>query len=520
MSESHTTTLPDGFRELHGEPALLYRHLERVFMEQLSLKGFEPCQVASLEYIDLYHPERIGVDPFSNLILGRIGEWRSFSTQGNEDRSRSAADFEEETNEIALRPELTAPLLRYSLLDKKDTTPTFPLRVCASGRIFQDLDPKRQLKERGQVDAEIIGLSEGSSDAEILCHCHDLLNKVGLENVSLHVGHAALFERWIISCGIPPEHASSVLMAVRRTGFLQRLVRDENSELLSQIPWLLSRMKSRFERMVTLYGWLEEKNRPEEFDPEAEAGDFSTDHWRKRLPELQRTLVQTAWRHALHLSKDAIGEALELSEMSGDWPHFRAKADPWLNRCEASRPLLESFGKILAMAAAAGVETVIDPPPGRGFSYYNGLTFEARTPASGEALARGGRYDSLVQWLVQRYGEPQALGSDGNAPPLPYAAVGMALDLESLMAALENLSSTLSAPMLSIVSQENTFPKTFSLLRELNAVGIACRLVPENAPDDVSATMQADGTLRLSGTEQSFSTEELIRFWKEQHGQE
>ncbi len=503
MNESHRFTLPAGFRELHGDAALRYRGVENLLLDQLRLRGFDPCQISSLEYIDLYHPDRIGVDPFSNLILGRIGEWRTFSSHSSEDPS--SLDFEEETNEVALRPELTAPLVRSSLFGSRK--PSFPMRVCSSGRIFQDLDPLRQLKERGQVDAEILGLKGTAADAEILCLCHDLLKTCGIERFSLHAGHAELFEHWIISCGVIPEQASSVLMAIRRTGFLRRLVRADNEELNLHVPWMLARMKNRFDRMVNLYDWLEPQDRPEEFDPEAKPTDFSLEHWRAQLPELQQMLVTTAWRHALHLSDESITEALNLSKLSGNWEEFLSKAEPYVARCEASRPLLESFREILETTASAGVEVDIDPPPGKGFSYYNGLTFEARVPEEIEAIARGGRYDSLVKWLVQRSGP-------SNEPESNLAAVGMAIDLETLLSAIER-NDTIQAPdfpRVSILAASNRFSVAYDLMRTLNQRGISCRLDTEKTASNLQITVIDDQTFRFSEKNQTLTKEELLSF--------
>lgn len=81
-----------------------------------------------------------------------------------------------------------------------------PIRLCYMGNTFiNNSSYQGRLKESTQLGAELIGDSTVDADAEILSMTVECLQKAGLKDFQLSVGHADFFQGLVEAAGISEE---------------------------------------------------------------------------------------------------------------------------------------------------------------------------------------------------------------------------------------------------------------------------------------------------------------------------
>ena len=81
-----------------------------------------------------------------------------------------------------------------------------PIRLCYMGNTFiNNSSYQGRLKESTQLGAELIGDSTVDADAEILSMVVECLQKAGLKEFQLSVGHADFFQGLLEAAGISEE---------------------------------------------------------------------------------------------------------------------------------------------------------------------------------------------------------------------------------------------------------------------------------------------------------------------------
>src|SRR3989337_2303102 len=92
---------------------------------------------------------------------------------------------------VALRPDITPQIGRLVATHLKDHIG--PLRLCYNGRVLR-YEERGSGKEREifQVGCELIGLSSPEADGEIIALAVKSLEKLGIKNLVLDIGHTGL----------------------------------------------------------------------------------------------------------------------------------------------------------------------------------------------------------------------------------------------------------------------------------------------------------------------------------------
>jgi ATP phosphoribosyltransferase regulatory subunit len=114
---------------------------------------------------------------------------------------------------------------------------------------------------------------------------------------------------------------------------------------------------------------------------------------RKALPELEESLRQ--WG----VGGDAARLFTALVELNGDVSVLEEAQRLFVGAPEDVRQALDNLSAISALVSqrAASVTLHVDLAEFRGYHYHTGVMFAAYTPGQGQALAKGGRYDSVGQ---------------------------------------------------------------------------------------------------------------------------
>ncbi len=112
--------------------------------------------------------------------------------------------------DIALRPELTAPVMRF-YVNELASRPK-PLKLFYFGNVFRYERPQSgRYREFFQFGAELIGAPSIESDVEIIALALSCLKDVGLENIEMRIGHLGILECILEESGLPKKFYSICL---------------------------------------------------------------------------------------------------------------------------------------------------------------------------------------------------------------------------------------------------------------------------------------------------------------------
>ncbi len=137
---------------------------------------------------------------------------------------------------------------------------------------------------------------------------------------------------------------------------------------------------------------------------------------------------------------------------------------------ERSLSAISRLKKLYQVLCSYGVEKYVSFDLGMlsKYHYYTGVIFKVFTYGVGDAIAKGGRYDKLLQYF-------------GKKAP----AIGFAVVVDDLMLALsrQHINITDENDIKVLSYRKENYELCLSQARELRAKGIRCVLTPEN-PDE------------------------------------
>ncbi len=211
---------PRGTRDfLPGEMAKR-KYVENKLREVAQRWGYGEIKTPTFENIELFTIKS------GEAILGEI---YNFKDKGE--------------REIALRPELTAPVVRM-YVEELQRSPK-PLKFYYFDNCFRYERPQKgRFREFFQFGVEIIGSARSEADAEVIALAVEMLNSVGVKG-NLHVGHLGIVRALLKE--IMPEHQSKIMRLVDK--------KDDKGleELLDEIN-ASDEMKGKLFRLIGLRG--------------------------------------------------------------------------------------------------------------------------------------------------------------------------------------------------------------------------------------------------------------------------
>ncbi len=122
-----------------------------------------------------------------NLFTMKSGKEIIEETYAFEDKSK---------RKLALRPELTAPAMRF-YMEKLRMSPK-PLKIYYFGNCFRyDRPQKGRYREFWQMGCELIGTDRPEAIAELIALAYHVLKETGLKDINLRIGHLDLLNRQV-----------------------------------------------------------------------------------------------------------------------------------------------------------------------------------------------------------------------------------------------------------------------------------------------------------------------------------
>ena len=167
--------VPRGTRDFTPEEMEKRRYIERNMTSTFLSFGYGEIQTPTFENIELFTAKS------GEAILNEI---YNFTDKGG--------------RELALRPELTAPVIRC-YIERLQMEPK-PLKLFYFGNCYRyDRPQKGRYREFRQAGCEIIGVDTTEAIAELLALAFSILRNVGLKNVRINIGNLtiinAIFKR-------------------------------------------------------------------------------------------------------------------------------------------------------------------------------------------------------------------------------------------------------------------------------------------------------------------------------------
>lgn len=299
-----------------------------------------------LDVLEHWGYQEISTPTFEHLELFTIKSGESVTEEIYSFKDKSGRD-------IALRPELTAPVMRMYVSDLQNAPK--PQRLYYYGSCFRYERPQRgRFREFWQLGAELIGGNKTDSEAEVIALADQMLESVGVSG-DIHIGYLGLIRSMLSK--VSKEHRAAIMRMIDK------------------------------KELENLRAYL---------------GDIGADHL--GLLELIDLKGRFALDKALELSHD-LESSIEVSRSqddnasstvrSPDGAHQSGRESARTCRDVAAELGLEEFRKMVDLLDAYGVNATIDFEIVRGLEYYSGTVFEIYASGLGaqKQICGGGTYE-------------------------------------------------------------------------------------------------------------------------------
>ena len=190
MNQRSNLQIPSGVQCFYGREARVRTQVERVVGDVFSGWSYEEIIVPLFDYYEVF--ARAGGPSFAEHIyrfIGREGEL------------------------LALRPDFTALVAKVVASRMQDRS--LPLRLFYSGEVLRYQPPKAgQQKELFQIGLEHIG-NGLAADLEVLLVAFEALERLGVNDAVLTLGHAGFLVGVLEHSEVPPDVQPDLLEAMR-----------------------------------------------------------------------------------------------------------------------------------------------------------------------------------------------------------------------------------------------------------------------------------------------------------------
>ena len=197
--------IPRGTRDFTSEAMQKRRYVEIRIASTFQAFGYQEIQTPMFETLELFTAKS------GDAI---IDELYAFSDKSG--------------RKLALRPELTAPVIRF-YVEQLQMEPK-PLKLFYFGNCFRyDRPQKGRYREFQQAGCEIIGVNTPEAYAELIALAYQILKNIGLKKITLRIGNLTIVNAMFTILGISESKKKSLLPLIDKSQY------DEVSDYLSNI---------------------------------------------------------------------------------------------------------------------------------------------------------------------------------------------------------------------------------------------------------------------------------------------
>jgi len=198
--------IPRGTRDFTPEEMQKRLYVEENIRSTFQSFGYREIQTPTFENLELFTAK-------SGETI--IDELYSFKDKGGRD--------------LALRPELTAPVIRF-YVDKLQMEPK-PLKLFYFGNCFRyDRPQKGRYREFRQAGCEIIGVDTPEAYAELIALSYIILENLGLKNIKLNIGNLKILKTLFNKYKLTEKQQKYILPLIDKSQFeeLKEALEDFN----------------------------------------------------------------------------------------------------------------------------------------------------------------------------------------------------------------------------------------------------------------------------------------------------
>ncbi|TDA31530.1 MAG: histidine--tRNA ligase, partial [Hadesarchaea archaeon] len=173
---------PKGTRDLLGRELAAIREVEGMMRKVFLLWGYREVETPIFESLEL------------------------FTRKSGEEVVRQLYTFTDKSGkELALRPELTAPVVRLYL--ERLRSESKPVKLFYFGPCFRYEEPQaHRWRQFRQAGVEVLGSPRPEADAEVLALTHEVFKRLGLRG-EFRVGNVRLLRLFLEGMGVVGEEA-------------------------------------------------------------------------------------------------------------------------------------------------------------------------------------------------------------------------------------------------------------------------------------------------------------------------
>ena len=187
--------VPRGTRDFAPDEMKIRRYVEEDMKSTFTTFGYNEIQTPTFENLELFTAKS------GDSIIDEIYD---FSDKGN--------------RKLALRPELTAPVIRF-YVEKLQMEPK-PLKLFYFGNCFRyDRPQKGRYREFQQAGCEIIGTDTPEAYAELIALAYYNLKNIGLKNITLNIGNLDIINSMFTKIGITDKIKKELLPLIDKSQF-------------------------------------------------------------------------------------------------------------------------------------------------------------------------------------------------------------------------------------------------------------------------------------------------------------
>ena len=195
-----------GFRDILPAAEIERSSLQEKIIEVYRSYGFVPIDTPVLEY--------------SEILLRK---------SNGETEKQVFRFLDNGKRDVALRFDLTVPFARFTAEHESELY--FPFKRYHIAKVWRGEKPQAgRYREFVQCDIDTVGTDSACADFEILSVMRAALNKIGVKNITIHVNHRGIFNRFLEKLGVL-DKSEDILRSVDK---LAKVGKDEVKKELTE----------------------------------------------------------------------------------------------------------------------------------------------------------------------------------------------------------------------------------------------------------------------------------------------
>ena len=182
-------------------------------------RDFTPDEMKKRRYVEEYMKTTFTSFGYGEIQTPTFENLELFTVKSGDSIIDEIYDFSDKGGrKLALRPELTAPVIRF-YVEKLQVEPK-PLKLFYFGNCFRyDRPQKGRYREFQQAGCEIIGAATSEAYAELIALAYNLLENVGLKNITLNIGNLNIINSMFTKIKLSEEVKKELLPLIDKSQF-------------------------------------------------------------------------------------------------------------------------------------------------------------------------------------------------------------------------------------------------------------------------------------------------------------